>query len=70
MRVLIYNKETEPAANIECDCGEEFWVDPCHEENLEMMYRPKRNKEMLTEVCPRCRKTNQDGHLIYPNLNP
>lgn len=68
MKVLIYNRETEPAAHIECDCGEQFWVDPCAEENLKMLHRPKWDATQLTEVCPKCGKTNQDGHLEYPKL--
>lgn len=69
MQVLIYNKETEPDAFIKCECGNDFWVDPCSEENLVMLFRPKYNDVRLTEACPKCFRTNSDDHLVYPVLS-
>lgn len=68
MKVILYTIESEPEAKIKCDCGTEFWIDPCGEENLQMMRRPS-GRDELTEVCPTCGKTNQDSHLVYPVLS-
>jgi hypothetical protein len=67
MKVLIYNEETEPAAQIQCDCGEIFWVDPCGEENLiAMKIQETFPQVQLVEQCPKCLKTNADKSLKYP----
>lgn len=67
MKVITYNKETEPAAEIECDCGHKFWVDPCGEENLITVPDTKISYR-LVEQCPNCKKDNKDGKLEYPKL--
>lgn len=62
MKVITYNLETEPAAEIECACGEIFWVDPCNEENLVTI------GGRLIEKCPSCGLTNGAGKIAYPKL--
>lgn len=53
MKVILAPLETEPAVQMKCDCGEQFWVDPCGEENL--IFNGKR----LIEKCPSCGKINE-----------
>ncbi len=67
MKVILYNRETEPAAKIECECGHKFWVDPCGEENLKTMIIG--DKSRLVEVCPKCERTNRNQNLKYPDLD-
>ena len=53
MKVILNPIELEPSVFVECDCGEQFWVDPCGEENLVF------NGKCLTEKCPSCGKVNE-----------
>ena len=53
MKVLLAPDETVPAVLWVCDCGEEFWTDPCGEENLVW------NGKELIEKCPKCGKENE-----------
>jgi hypothetical protein len=54
-KVLDMPPEVEPAQRLKCDCGEEFWVDPCGEENL--VWSDKRKS--LIALCPGCNKINE-----------
>ena len=53
MKVLLYNQETLPSVQMECDCGEVFWVDPSTEENLEYVGR------RLLPKCPECGRVDE-----------
>ncbi|HXN74911.1 MAG TPA: hypothetical protein VN855_00280, partial [Candidatus Acidoferrum sp.] len=48
MKVILAPPETVPSCKVECDCGEQFWVDPCGEENLVF------NGKELIPKCPKC----------------
>jgi hypothetical protein len=46
-----------PPIQMQCSCGEKFWVDPADEENLEF------NGSELVEVCPKCGLRNPDKKI-------
>jgi phage FluMu protein Com len=50
MKLILAPQEAEPSVKLQCDCGEEFWVDPCGEENLVF------NGQCLVAKCPKCGK--------------
>jgi hypothetical protein len=52
MKTLEHQDE---CAKMECDCGQQFYVDACLEENLE--WSPE--KKSLIAVCPRCGKRDE-----------
>lgn len=50
MKVILTSPDMDPGCQIECDCGEQFWVDPCGEQNLVF------NGKELIPKCPKCGK--------------
>ena len=54
MKIIQQPLELEPAVQMECACGCQFWVDPIGEENL--VFVPEEGH--LVEVCPQCKKVN------------
>lgn len=53
MKVILLDDRFPECAEMKCECGEEFWVDACTEENLVF------NGKALVEVCPACKKVNE-----------
>jgi hypothetical protein len=52
MKVL---EQRDEYAIMMCDCGHEFDVDACFEENLEW----SETKKSLVAVCPKCKKKDE-----------
>lgn len=61
MKVILQLLECNPAVKMECDCKEQFWIDPCDEENLFWD-----GKELIAK-CPKCGKLDDKFRLELRN---
>lgn len=59
MKVVKTEPFLDPAVQVECSKGHQFYVDPCGEENLEWSDKYK----SLKAVCPICGEREEDEHL-------
>lgn len=61
MKKILAPKEMDPAIKWECDCGYQFWTDPCDYQNLVII----RAKALyLYPECPKCGKIETEERIL------
>ena len=57
MKIVEQRPEMAPYTVMECECGEQFGVDPCDEENLVLLPHPDFGQALFAK-CPNCGKVD------------
>lgn len=58
MKVILAPPECDPSVQMECDCGEKFWIDPCDGDNLIIS---EKSSPYMVPICPKCGKIENES---------